>query len=605
MSYLVTAGPPTPNGDLHLGHLAGPYLAGDILTRYLRMTGERATYISAGDDHQSYVARMAKQEGRDPATVAAENGARIRESLASAGIALDLFASPAQSPRYSGFIERFFRTLLDRDALEERTTDQPFCTACDRFAFEAHLRGRCSHCDAESDGGICEACGKPNAGADLVDPACVTCGGTPERRPLRQLWFPLERYRSAAEFTLACAWLPPRARALVAELLAQPLPDVPATQPAEWGIAVPASGYDDQRISAWFELGPHYLALTDLLPEARSNPGGWQTPWTGFDNVVQCFGFDSIYFHVVLFPAIFQAFDPRLRPPIGFITNEFFRLDGKKFSTSRGHALWAGAFLRDHDADALRFHLARVAPEIEQTNFTLDEFEATRRDELIGIWDDWLIDLAKRCEAAGGMVPLAPAPRSAPLALARLASLCGDLSHCYSVQGFSPSRAAHLLSEIVRVARRFRAEHAVFDGKPASTLEAAGALAVELAFARGLALAAAPILPGFADRLWRDLGERGAVAEARWELLPAVPTAGTAISLSTTGYFDPARPGSEPAPPEPGSETETASPADDIETAPPQAESEPVEANAEAGTEAPSPAERTESAPRANRRRAR
>ncbi|WP_368737243.1 class I tRNA ligase family protein, partial [Acinetobacter baumannii] len=36
MSYLVTAGPPTPNGDLHLGHLSGPYLAGDILTRYLR-----------------------------------------------------------------------------------------------------------------------------------------------------------------------------------------------------------------------------------------------------------------------------------------------------------------------------------------------------------------------------------------------------------------------------------------------------------------------------------------------------------------------------------------------------------------------------------------
>ncbi|NWP01246.1 class I tRNA ligase family protein, partial [Escherichia coli] len=78
---------------------------------------------------------------------------------------------------------------------------------------------------------------------------------------------------------------------------------------------------------------------TDLLPEARSSPGGWQTPWTGFDNVVQCFGFDSIYFHVVLFPAIFQAFDPRLRPPMGFIANEFFRLDGSKFSTSRGHAL--------------------------------------------------------------------------------------------------------------------------------------------------------------------------------------------------------------------------------------------------------------------------
>ena len=28
--YIVTVTPPTPNGDLHLGHLSGPFLAADI-----------------------------------------------------------------------------------------------------------------------------------------------------------------------------------------------------------------------------------------------------------------------------------------------------------------------------------------------------------------------------------------------------------------------------------------------------------------------------------------------------------------------------------------------------------------------------------------------
>src|SRR3990167_8582043 len=32
---LIISTPPTPNGDLHLGHLSGPYLRADILKRFL------------------------------------------------------------------------------------------------------------------------------------------------------------------------------------------------------------------------------------------------------------------------------------------------------------------------------------------------------------------------------------------------------------------------------------------------------------------------------------------------------------------------------------------------------------------------------------------
>ncbi|MFL6534778.1 MAG: class I tRNA ligase family protein, partial [Pseudomonas sp.] len=31
--FIVTITPPTPNGDLHIGHLAGPFLSADIFTR--------------------------------------------------------------------------------------------------------------------------------------------------------------------------------------------------------------------------------------------------------------------------------------------------------------------------------------------------------------------------------------------------------------------------------------------------------------------------------------------------------------------------------------------------------------------------------------------
>ncbi|MGW5023703.1 cupin domain-containing protein, partial [Streptomyces albidoflavus] len=53
---LVFCPPPTPNGGLHLGHLAGPYVRADMLARALRSMGREARYVTGTDDHQSYVA---------------------------------------------------------------------------------------------------------------------------------------------------------------------------------------------------------------------------------------------------------------------------------------------------------------------------------------------------------------------------------------------------------------------------------------------------------------------------------------------------------------------------------------------------------------------
>ncbi|WP_329375297.1 class I tRNA ligase family protein [Streptomyces sp. NBC_01483] len=43
----ITATPPTPNGDLHVGHIAGPYVAGDVLRRFLAADGVEVRYTTA------------------------------------------------------------------------------------------------------------------------------------------------------------------------------------------------------------------------------------------------------------------------------------------------------------------------------------------------------------------------------------------------------------------------------------------------------------------------------------------------------------------------------------------------------------------------------
>ena len=66
ITVLITP-PPTPNGPLHLGHLSGPYVAGDVAVRAARARGESVLSVSGLDVHQNYVLTAAEREGRTPA----------------------------------------------------------------------------------------------------------------------------------------------------------------------------------------------------------------------------------------------------------------------------------------------------------------------------------------------------------------------------------------------------------------------------------------------------------------------------------------------------------------------------------------------------------
>jgi len=98
---IVTATPPTPNGDLHLGHISGPYLRADIFTRYLRMKGRPAIYLTGLDDHQSYVATKAASRGEKPDDTASLYGQMIEASWKASNIALDFIGKPRESKRHA------------------------------------------------------------------------------------------------------------------------------------------------------------------------------------------------------------------------------------------------------------------------------------------------------------------------------------------------------------------------------------------------------------------------------------------------------------------------------------------------------------------------
>src|SRR5215203_2250514 len=512
---MVSAAPPTPNGDLHVGHLSGPYLT---------------------DDNQSYTKTNGARLGLGPQEAADKIAGEIQSTLEAAGIELAEFVRPNASPHHVRMIGEFFQKLYADGHLVARETPSPWCETCERYLYEAYIRGRCPHCGSHSGGNLCEDCGRPNDCVDLLDAVCTQCGNPASRRDFTRLFFPLARWeKELREFHLKVG-MNPSLRALCEQVIAAGLPDMAVTHVSDWGIPVPVEGFEDQRIFVWLEMEPRYLSYAQHL-------GDRDAYWKSDDGeFVHCFGFDNGFYYAVFLPAMWMAYDRGLKLPAAFIMNEFYRLDGLKFSTSRRHAIWGRELLAEVPSDVMRFYLAYTAPEAEGTNFTLDDFEATCDRELAGSWQPWLSSLGEKVRRDfGGKVPsTGDWTEEHRRFFNRLEALSAEAAESYEARTFSPQRAARVLCELVREARRFGKAEEAWSRVPERGEERRTAAALELLAAKTLAVLAAPILPELAARLWRDLGYETPLAGHRWEERPSwVPAGQQAGRLGESGesYF--------------------------------------------------------------------
>ncbi|HEU0090077.1 MAG TPA: class I tRNA ligase family protein [Pseudonocardiaceae bacterium] len=536
----VTASPPTPNGDLHLGHLSGPYLGADVLARYQRLRGAQARYVVGTDDHQSYVPLKAVQDGSTPAAVAADYGDTIEHTLDAAMIELDHYVRPLRSPHHTWCAQETVRQLYHSAVLLEREAPAPYCEHCRDYLSETFVSGGCPHCGSRADGNVCEQCGQPNGGSDLVDPVCKRCGQTPVFRPLRRLFFPLSRFTGRLRRYWDEISMPPHVRALCETAADAGLPNIAVTHPGSWGLPVPVEGYHEQRINPWFEMAPGYLAsAADCRGWPVSGAAHIAEAWNilGAHEVVQCFGYDNGFFHTALYPAVFMALGEVKLPDV-FVINEFYRLDGAKFSTSRRHAIWAKDFLATEPADAVRYYLCYDRPAVTRTNFTLRGYHEVVRRELAGTWQEWLDELGQRlADELGEPGPaLGGWRRDHDHFLRFLQQTVAAVADTLEPARFAPDRTVRLLNELARTSRDFGRSWDHTRGAPRCAADRQTARVLEYTAARTLASLAYPIMPGFADQLWRDLGCAGSVVDHGWpEPVEVVPAA--AVPTIDGGYF--------------------------------------------------------------------
>lgn len=533
----VFSTPPTPNGDLHLGHLSGPYLGADAFVRFQRMNGTQAWHLTGSDDFQSYVVACAEREGRDPAATAAHYSAEIAKTLELMDIPLDQYTVTNTAPGYRDGLRDFFSRAVASGRAGIAAKDALFDAETGAYLYEVNVGGGCPGCGAPTGGNICEDCGECNTVVDLVEPRSSESKAPPRRAPIERWSLPLHEFRQEVAEHHRIGRVPARLRELADRLFARPAMDIPLSHPSSWGVPPAETDVDGQVIWVWPEMSYGFLYGIQALGERLGRD--WQADAPGRDwKIVHFFGYDNSFYHSVLYPVLYRLAHPGWNPDIDYHVNEFYLLEGAKFSTSRRHAIWGKEILTPDSVDAVRYFLARNRPEAERTDFRREAYDAALTGTLIGTWQHWLNDLGARvAKHYDGQAPDAGnwTPEHSAF-LARLGARLATVSAALSGEGFSLNQAAAELDGVVADTVAFSRKEALTAQSAAWPNEARTAIALELAAARLLAYAATPVMPRFAGRLAAALGLGEPTSWPRAvELVPP----GTEIRLADAVFFKP------------------------------------------------------------------
>jgi len=504
--YIVTATPPTPNGDFHVGHLAGPYLGADLFARFQRMRGNDVVYVSSSDRNQSYVVTTAERLGIAPERLASDCHREMVKTLAAGRISVDAFNAPDTAHR--AVVEAFFSKLEARGHVKRKTRRAPYSPGEGRHLFESYLSGFCPTCWAATAGAICETCGHPNDAGSLELPAARS-GGVIEFVETEVAVLELESFRDRFEAFYAekrGQWRP-HLMEFVEEMLARPLPDYPLTYVSQWGIPAPFPGLEGQVLNVWAEMLPGLMNSTrEACKAADQHAEKGLAFWHKDDGaeLVQFLGYDNAFFFAFVHLALTWGVGETITPD-AIVTNEFFELDNFKFSTSKNHLIWVRELLKERDVDQVRFYLALANPEHQKMNFTWAAMDMLVETKFSG-------PVVAALHALAGALDSFPEASKrfeldASIAL-RLDEALARFARFYAWESFSPQRVAEHLTQLLT--RIEAGAKAVAGG----TSQSDGASGEYLAEARRLVglvglvlpIVCQPLMPDFSDRLARLLG---------------------------------------------------------------------------------------------------
>ncbi|MGN6753367.1 MAG: methionine--tRNA ligase [Intrasporangium sp.] len=519
---------PYTNGPRHIGHVAGFGVPSDVFSRYMRMAGHDVLMVSGTDEHGTPILVLADKEGLTPMELADKYNRVIATDLTDLGLSYDLFTRTTTANHYAVAQELFTGDWRNGYMVEE-TTRGAISPSTGRTLPDRYIEGTCPICGfPEARGDQCDNCGNQLDPTDLIDPRSKINGETPEFVETQHFFLDLPALADALR-----EWLDDREasgtwRPNVIKFAKNLLEDVrprAMTRDLDWGIPVPIEGWRDQphkRFYVWFDAVVGYLSASIEWARRIGDPERWREWWNDPEAVSYYFqGKDNITFHAQIWPAELLAYAGRgakggepgeygvLNLPTEVVASEFMTMEGKQFSTSRGHVIYVRDVLDRYGADPLRYFICAAGPENQDSDFTWAEFVQRNNSELVAGWGNLVNRTASMIAKSFGEIP--PAGPFEPVDEALLASVRGGFETVGRL--IERQRFKQGIGEVMRIvgeANKYVADTEPFKLKGEDERERLGTVLHVLAQAvTDLNTMTAPFLPHGANRVHRVMGGEG------------------------------------------------------------------------------------------------
>lgn len=358
---LIQTAFPTPNGNLHIGHLSGAYLCSDIYRRFLELSGGDSYKICGTFGYTNHINKSCDKKQISYNDLVTQCEIQINADMRSFGCEYDSFLSHDFNNILKPIYPKFLKTLQTSGCLYEKEVMHPFSEQENKFIAESYIAGNCAHCNKKTIGMECEACGYFQDEVSMQHIKHAVSGEILTRRRVKRTYFKLNRKTVDAIYEhIYVSRLSSTNRYLNlfdAYLDKGSIQDIPVGSFRGFGVRFG----EEQHLSMVFERALRTFYSLNEYPDCTRH-------------YVFC-GPDNFYATGILMPCIIKQIGFSLDKTPVAVLNDFCLLENEKFSTSRGHAIWAKDLLHEVEVDFLRAYLISISSECSVSQFQLAEFK--------------------------------------------------------------------------------------------------------------------------------------------------------------------------------------------------------------------------------------
>lgn len=522
---LITSALLYANGPLHFGHIAGAYLPADCYARFERLQGSDVLYICGSDEYGVAITLSAELAKRTPKEHTDFFHALNCQFFERLEIQFDHF-SRTTCKEHAPLVQQFFVDLQNNGYIESKETEQLYSEDDQRFLADRYVVGTCPRCGfEEARGDECQKCGASYESMELKHPRSKLTGAAVVRRKTTHWFLLFDKFQEKlAAFIEARPWksnVTHFAKAYLEEIRSRAI-----TRDLEWGVPVPLKEAAGKVFYVWFDAPIGYLSASQEWANQIKQPDAWKKYWCDPQTrYVQFLGKDNIPFHALFFPAMVMGQNQPYKIVDDLVANEFYNLEGKKFSKSDGWFIDLDDFFKRYHSDQIRYTIAANAPETGDSEFTWKDFQLRCNAELLGKYGNLvnrvLVFAQNQCDKK---VPQMHAlEEEDERFLNDLNRLTLDIEEAYASHRLR--KASQLVMEMAQTGNAyFDAKRPWKDAKEEKrrpVMETTIALCLECL--KTLACVSFPLIPQSAQRIWEMLGFSTQLNELQWKSLLETP----------------------------------------------------------------------------------